>query len=153
MTWERRNLQTATAGSVTWVLQNSINPIRDFQVAAEVPSPDYYTDVIYEDENYTTYCGFAWHGSGGGVIGHARCLNRSGLSCESFSVKLDTSWMDSVDFLWRRHLLCHETGHTLGLSHRAHVAADTGCMPATTSNGPFSNLSDHDINHVNAYFS
>lgn len=73
MSFLRWSLTTGMYNAVAYTLNNHVAPT-DIAVAAEQDSADGNTDVVYFDADYTTYCGFTWHGSGGGVIGHAMSL-------------------------------------------------------------------------------
>lgn len=106
-------------------------------------------DVIVRDQDYTTYCGYTWHGSGTGqtVWGLYVCeaVTTPGGYCGRSSVRYDLSYVNAATESQRRGLACHETGHSLGLKH---YNAYSGCME---EEGPyFWNLSTHDIAHINA---
>ena len=103
-------------------------------------------DVIVRDQDYTTYCGINWHGSGGSNVGLYTCEAVTGTGrCERSSIRYDTSYVNVTTEANRRGIACHETGHSLGLKH---YDAYSGCMEP---HGPyFWNLSAHDRSHINA---
>lgn len=104
------------------------------------------TDVIVRDQDYTTYCGYTWHGSGGTVYGLYVCEAATGSGrCERSSIRYDLSYVNATTEANRRGLACHETGHSLGL---AHYNTYSGCME--TSGPYFWNISEHDRSHINA---
>ena len=149
MSFFRSSLTTGMYNAVAYTLNSHVAPT-DIAIAAEQGSADGNTDVVYFDADYTTYCGFTWHGSGGGVVGLAQCVSLSGSACQRFDLRFDTSWTDTQTDDWRRALSCHETGHTTGLLHRDNAGTEIGCMPATLS--LVVNYSSHDISHINANY-
>lgn len=149
MSYFRSSLTTGMYNAVAYTLNNHVAPT-DIAVAAEQGSADGNTDVVYFDADYTTYCGFTWQGPGNGVIGLAQCVSLSGSECQRFDLRFDTSWTDSQSDDWRRALSCHETGHSMGLSHRNNAGTEIGCMPAVLT--LVVNYSSHDIVHINANY-
>lgn len=105
-------------------------------------------DVIVRDQDYTTYCGYTWHGSGSGTVyvGLYVCeaVTASG-KCERSSIRFDLSYVNNTTETNRRGLACHETGHTAGLKH---YDVYVGCMESSEPH--YWNLSAHDISHINA---
>lgn len=149
MSFFRSSLTTGMYNAVAYTLNSHVAPT-DIAVAAEQGSADGNTDVVYFDADYATYCGFSWHGSGGGVVGLAECVSLSGSACQRFDLRFDTSWTDTQSDDWRRALSCHETGHSMGLLHRDNAGTEIGCMPATLD--LVVNYSSHDISHINANY-
>lgn len=131
-----------TTNMVNWTRTNVYDPtdlVTSFSSGSSV-------DVIVRDANYTTLCGYTWHGSGGTVYGLYVCeaVMASG-NCNRSSTYYDTGYTEYTTEANRRGLACHETGHSLGL---AHYGAYTGCMEQT---GPyFWNNSAHDRGHINS---
>lgn len=147
-----KSLTTATRNAVEWARLNVYEPTRltTFTVSAEA----FDTDVVSQDENYSTACGLPWHPTGGGlmtagVIGATNCESLSPTAgktnrCEKYVVRYDTSWVNIATTTQRAHLTCHETGHTTGLAHY-----NPDCM--TSEFGIYSvHLSPHSIGHLDA---
>lgn len=105
------------------------------------------TDVVVYDNDYTTYCGYTWDGSGG-LYGLTTCVSlNSANECEKHEVRYDNSDLDPASAANREAMACHETGHTVGLLHRN---TDTSCIA-----NPFTGarvLSSHDRSHINANY-
>lgn len=103
------------------------------------------TDVIVRNQDYTTYCGYSWHP--GSIWGLTTCNSLSGSRCQSHTVRYDISYFNAASTSSEQGLACHETGHTLGLTHRD---TDSRCMQRY---GPYPNtLASHDIWHLNANY-
>ena len=98
------------------------------------------TDVVVGDRDYDDYCGYPWHPSG--VVGLTTCNSLNAADeCEKHSIRYDISYFDSASTSDRRGAACHETGHSLGLTHRG-----GGCMSGV---GPVpTTLSSHDETHL-----
>lgn len=91
--------------------------------------PNSGTDVVAYQQDYTVFCNQAWHSPGGsGVIGNTQCVSlvASNGRCQKHEIRFDESFVSTAPTSWRNHLACHETGHTLGLSHR--VSPVNSCM-------------------------
>jgi hypothetical protein len=104
------------------------------------------TDAIVRDEDYTTYCGYTWHGAGGTTVwGLTTCNSLNGANeCESHVIRYDNSYFNVATAGGKRGLACHETGHSLGLTHR-----DTGAMCMQASGTYPVGLTTHDVDHLN----
>jgi len=112
------------------------------------------TDVAVFTQDYSTYCGRAWHPQLNGpyTVGLTTCvaLNPGASTCERHDVRYDLSWWNqNMDNVYRRNVACHETGHTLGLMHPEDAGgADlNSCLrfgiPAIDY------ISEHDAAHIN----
>lgn len=151
ITWKRQGLHWRMNNAVDYVLHDRVEDLSDLDVGPESSAHDSTTDIVYFDYNYTNYCGFSWHGSGGSVVGIAECVSLGAANvCERFDVRFDTSWTLNQYDNWTRALACHETGHALGLEHRANGQFAVGCMPAILENVQV--YSFHDIAHLNANY-
>lgn len=149
MTYYKQSLTTKMSNAVTDTVTNDVGPTT--MSSSLLTSSNSATDVIYNDGDYSTYCGFDWHpddASDGFVIGIATCQSLAGTDCEQFHVYFDTSFTDNINDDFARTLACHETGHTVGLLHRE----STGCMPANVpSNAHFFNTHDR-TEHINVNY-
>ena len=144
----RSNLTTGNHLAVGNTIWNDVDPT-DLTVKPERFQWESWIDIIYYDTNYSTTCGYDWHPGDPSdpdtsfVIGMAACSRLSGNKCDSFVVRFDTSYTNTASANHLRTLACHETGHTLGLKHRA-----GGCMPATVPlNAHF--FTSHDVGELN----
>ena len=152
MSWHRTSgLSTAMRTAVSNALNNHVNPT-DITVAAEQATPDGNTDVVYREANYVgNYCGFTWH-SAGSLIGYTYCRTTSGANggtCQGFDIFFDQSWEVSTTTTLRGSIACHETGHSLGLTHPG-----TGIDQSTCMSGPngFQGYSTHEVGHINGFY-
>lgn len=148
MTCHRSALKTDVYNAVAFILNNYVSPT-DIALAAEQASPDANTDAVYFDADYGTTCGISWHPAGTG-IGLNSCASLSGSKCQRTDVRIDNSFTDGVSNDWDRAIACHETGHTLGLLHRANAGTEIGCMPSTVP--LVVSYSSHDVPHINSNY-
>jgi hypothetical protein len=123
--WYNSELSSVMAQATSWARANAIDPtdITTFDVAALA----FDTDVVVYDQNYTDWCGEAWHGAGP-VIGLTHCVSLAtnpANACEKAEVRYDESYTGGASTARRRNLACHENGHTLGLDH---VVTNSSCM-------------------------
>lgn len=141
-TYYRSSLETAMYNAVAWNVTNNVSPTD--LVAVAHSSNTTSTDAVYNDGDYSTFCGFTWHPGGGGssVIGLAKCNNLVGSACDRHYVYFDTSAVNAADFTLtkERRLACHETGHVFGITH----TTGTTCM----SSNIVTNYSTHEINDI-----
>lgn len=121
----RSNLTSALSVNMNWADTNVISGYTNINFS--YPSAvDSFTDLVSYDQDYTTYCGFAWHGSGGGTVGLTQCISLSpSNACEQHHNRYDISYTSTASDLNIRKLVVHEEGHSLGLKHRD---AETGPM-------------------------
>jgi hypothetical protein len=134
-------VESGTRGAVEWARAQRYEPTSiNTSVLSSVSS---LTDVVVYDEDYSTFCGYTWHPAG--IIGgHVQCVSlAAGNRCEKHEARYDLSWMNSETVNGRNIIACHETGHTLGLTHRN---AEPGCMNHPLGPGE---LTEHDVAHLN----
>lgn len=139
------SLSADMVGATTWNRLNNLDPTAiNTSTTTTVTAT---TDVVVYDTDYATYCGYAWDGSGGTLIGLVTCVSLNSASeCEKHEMRYDTSWTASRSTTWQRALACHESGHTLGLKHRDNTASDSGCLPDTQV--AITHYSNHDLAHI-----
>lgn len=126
-----------------WTRTNNYDPtvVNTFNDSSENAT----TDAIIRDQDYTTYCGYTWHGSVGGLVGLTTCNSLNGVNeCESHVIRYDNSYFNVASLSDRRGAACHETGHSLGLTHRD----DGNCMKGSTPVDP--TLGTHNTNELSA---
>jgi long-subunit fatty acid transport protein len=147
--WYLSSLSAAMATATNSARANYVDPtdITTFNA----PSLASDTDVVVTDQDYTDFCGKAWHGSGGVVIGQAMCVSLAvnpANACEKHEVRYDESYVASASGLQRISMACHENGHTLGLTHPPNN--DGSCMWfMASSQGGYSVA---DITNINLYY-
>ena len=142
-------------GSLPQYMRTQVNAVRaesydptDINTVTS-SNPNSQTDVVAYQQNYTTYCGIAWHGSGGSAVGHVRCVSLSGSACQKFEMRFDSSFTSSATTGMRKNLACHESGHTLGLGHRASIG--NSCMWGAVV-GSLQSIDQHDRDALNAHY-
>lgn len=148
MTYSRVALSSSMFNEVAWVLNNVVAPT-DISLAAEQATPTSNTDVVYQEANYVGgFCGFTWH-SAGNLIGYTYCASLSGQRCQRFNIYIDQSWEVNVTNTSRRWIACHESGHSLGLTHPTSSSPTTTCMSSSGS----TYHSTHEVSgHINGNY-
>jgi len=62
---------------------------------------------------------------------------------------LHLGFTNTLDTATRRKLICHETGHSIGITHNNHPAPELdSCMKTPLSSAGTSNYSSHEINDM-----
>lgn len=139
-TYYYSSLTSAMSAATTWSRTNNVDPTNMQSVLLSTPTAT--TDVVVYDEDYTNFCGYTWNGSGGTVVGLVSCVSlTTANTCEKHEMRFDTSFTGSTSQATQRVLACHETGHTIGLTHRSGSCIAT---PLTSTN----TYSGHDIGHI-----
>lgn len=153
MTWFRTsgltaNMRTAVGTS----LNNEVSPTA-INLLSERVAADAFTDVVYLEANYSSYCGQTFHPAGS-TVGYTSCNSLNGSRCERFDIRLDQSWDVSAlaTQTKRQNLATHETGHSLGLIHpTAGNGAPTGTVMADWTIFVAYSIS-HETDHLNANY-
>jgi hypothetical protein len=145
--YQRSGLSAANHSQVEWIMLNRVLPT-DLEVGAASSG-----DFIYYNSNYTTFCGKNWWSPGSsGVVGFAKCDALVGAACDTHKVYLHLGYTNTLDTAGRRKLICHETGHSIGITHNDHTtAAFDSCMKTPASDAGTSNFSTHEINDMINY--
>jgi hypothetical protein len=82
----------------------------------------------------------------GGPVGVENCIDQSGSICHHWHVRFNSAY--TYNPTSRKHIGCHEFGHTLGLKHYADSHVTNSCMKEASS----WDFSVHDVNHINGYY-
>ena len=162
MTYHRHSsLTSALRSAFGYAINNAVADLDNIDLHSEQTSPNYNTDVVMKSGDYVgIWCGRYWHSTpeedipvsardANRLIGVASCVTTSGASggsCQRFHIYIDESWATGKSTDSLRRLACHETGHTLGLSHPTGDDEDeeSSCMGSWTSRY----YSDHDESHI-----
>ncbi len=149
--WHSSTLSSAMASATSWARTNVIDPtdINTFTVTSVAVD----TDGTVYDQDDTTFCGYSWHGSGGLVVlGRAMCVSLAtnpANACEKHEVRFDESYTGPATTTQRRHIACHEMGHTLGLTHPPQNSGS--CMYADPNSTTLT-FSAADITNINLFY-
>lgn len=111
---------------------------------------DTQTDIIVRDGPYVGYCGFDWYNElDGGVLGLTQCdtVYSSG-ACRQHTVRYSSIYMDGATTSQRRGLVCHESGHAIGLLHSSN---SNSCMKPGDSS-PAQNYDSSEVGQINAAY-
>lgn len=104
------------------------------------------TDSVNYDQDYTTFAGHQWHGSGGQVIGLNLCVDQSKGICHQSEDRYDNSWTNGAIVNQRRSLALHEIGHSIGFGHEPNFT-NTEVMSPSVNN--MTDYSAHEKGHIN----
>jgi len=112
---------------------------------------DSLTDVVVYSQYYTTFCGQTWWNpaTGSGTLGLTVCVSLSGDGsgrCDKHEVRYNQYWTDQAGDTGLRSLTCHETGHTMGLTHPVNEDGDSCMVYGQTSAIGYT---EHDVAHLN----
>ncbi len=145
--YQRSNLTTPNHNQVDWILLNRVAPT-DPEVGASSAR-----DFIYYDYDYVNFCNFDWWSPSnpGGLQAFTKCSQLTGSACDTHKIDLHEGFTSTLDTEGRRRLICHETGHAIGITHNNHSSsALTSCMKNPASSGN-KNYSDHEIDDMINY--
>ena len=132
--------------SHAWARDNVYNPT-DMVVYTDGGDP--LPDVLAQDEPY----------GANGLVGWVECPpnatevggSHPSRTCRGQYLRYNATYA-ATDFATetgRRHITCHEMGHTVGLRHRT---TNDSCITNTWPNPLPTTLAAHDIAHINAQY-
>jgi hypothetical protein len=130
--YEDSSMNSAWQQEANWVRNNVIDPT------------DLYTEtrMVHDNADVAVYR----RTPGATIVGDATCIDLSGSLCHHWHVRINPDF-DPFGVTEKRHVTCHEFGHTVGLHHYGDAATDS-CMKEPTS----VQWSSHDRQHVNDYY-
>lgn len=142
--YRKSSLRSNISTEVTWVMNNRVAPT-DLSATATSGSED----MTFYDAYYTTTCGKNWYQpSTGGVTGNATCRYKSGSTCTRHWLRISNTYGDATTSKNRRKLVCHETGHAIGINHNTHSGSSLNSCMKTPSSGGTTGYSSHEINDM-----
>lgn len=150
LSYRRSNLTSGNASAVNFVMNYRINPTDLSSYSTTSTSSS--VDITIYDGSYTSYCNKDWWtAADGGVYGMARCNKLIYRACDGHRIYLNTRYTNSHSYTNRKKLLCHEVGHTLGISHNYHGSSSTNsCMKSDSEHGT-TTYSSHEKNDMINY--
>lgn len=146
--WRQSTVPSAKKQTIKAVLQNEYAPT---DLIIKYPSHGTYTgpsetDIVYQVKSagfYDDYIGFTWCND---------AVNSSAIKCDQEYVR----FRPYAQF--DKQLVCHETGHAVGLTHgedaapaESNDAAELACMQRNDS-GARPHLGSHNAHEINATY-
>jgi hypothetical protein len=132
--WYEAAFGTQWRSSMNWVRTNDINPTHMYTE----------TRANHDDSDVAVY----WESLAGTIVGDATCIDPSGTVCRHWHVRFNSNLAPYTE-TERRHISCHEFGHTLGLHHYPDSNPNPGsCMKESY----LTTYAQHDVNHIDAYY-
>lgn len=137
----RSDLTAAVSNAVAWTRDR----VDDTDMSAVILACTSDTDSVNYDQDYTTFGGQTWHGSGGTVVGLNICVSESKSTCDQSEDRYDLSWVPTAGLNNQRWVALHEIGHSIGFGHD-----DSGGQVMNSSANGMTNYSPHERDHINA---
>lgn len=141
--YRRSSLDSDVSSAVWWVMTYKVASPTDLTAVSTTSSED----ATFYDYAYTTTCGKNWWSSGsGGVYGMATCRYKSGSTCTRHWVRISNTYTDQASTTEIRKLICHETGHVIGINHNSHSSPNS-CLRSNSEDGT-TGFSSHEIDDM-----
>jgi hypothetical protein len=140
--------------AMRYAMEQIYEPTRLVMVEQRAVSP--LTDVIAFSADYGENGAAGWVYCPPGVPRGVNALGHRWCQGQELHLNLNPRYRIFFDDdASRRHVACHELGHTIGLRHWGNPPETDGpvgatCMNANTPNGP-TGLDSTDVDHINAY--
>lgn len=132
--YEDSSLNDDWQSQANWVRRNDIDPTDMFSDERQIhdnSDVSVYRRQLVDDT----------------AVADATCISWTGSICKHWHVRVNTTW-EPFSQIDKRHILCHEFGHTLGLHHYADSVETTSCMKVPGA----MYYANHDTAHVNDYY-
>lgn len=143
--YRRAGVSSALSSAVYWVMVNRINPTDLTSVSTSSSS----ADISIHDGNYTSWCGYNWWTTNSsGTVGAAKCSALIRQECDRHTVAIHQGYIANRSTTIHKRLVCHEIGHTLGITHNHHTSSGLrSCMKNPAASGK-TYFSDHEIDDM-----
>lgn len=80
------------------------------------------------------------------MIGFARCTDLVGQACDIHRIYSQETWVAQATTSNIRKFVCHETGHSIGITHNNHTSSCyDSCMKDPPSTSSIANYSNHEV--------
>jgi hypothetical protein len=131
--------------ALNWTLSTNLNAT---DVTPTVLSSSSGADVLVYEGAYTDYCGYDWYQGVNGTIGLTTCGSLlSNDRCNLHTIRLSTTYANDATTWQERDLACHETGHSVGLTH---TSSTSSCMYSGSDTA--SSYNSTDVGYLNSAY-